>query len=236
MIVSTDPDYLDTKLVKQGVKKLDPIFQELADWIYQKLDTPVLNVYYDKIDTDKDRPRLSIIFEYYPNVEKFRDRVGNYDTKKQNLIANQFRKILKSKSIPNRSFFDRLFKKSQAAHFDTDRLLVIFTAFEPLAREEVNNKILQVELDTLKKELTSKNIWEIYREFATTTYFFYTDKQIEDYKADGTTQVMTQQYFDILKKYDEFEYIKPNTYFLIFDSKENFDKNFESNWFYYSRR
>jgi hypothetical protein len=236
MIVSTDPDYLDTKLVKQGVKKLDPIFQELADWINQKFDTPVLNIYYDKIDVDRNRPRLSIIFEYYQSVEKFRDQIGNYETEKQNLIANQFRQILKSKLIPSRSFFDRLFKKSYASQFDTDRLLVIFTAFEPIAREEVNHKIPQLEIDNLKQELTLKNVWEIYREFATTTYFFYTDKQIEDCKADGTTQMMTQQYFDILKKYDEFDYIKPDTYFLTFDSKENFDKNFESNWFWYSRR
>jgi hypothetical protein len=236
MIVSKDPDYLDTKLVKQGVKQLDPIFQELADWIHQKFDTPVLNIYYDRIEQDKNRPRLSIIFEYYPNVEKFRDHIGNYDTEKQNLIAEQFRQILKSKSISNRNFFDRLFKKSQASHFDTDRLFVIFTAFEPIAREEVNNKIQQTEIDRLKQELSSKNVWEIYREFATTTYFFYTDKQIEDYKTDGTTQMMTKQYFEILKKYDEFDYIKPDTYFLTFDSKENFDKNFESKWFYYSRR
>ena len=236
MIVSTDPDYLDTKLVKQGVKKLDSIFQELADWINQKFDTPVLNIYYDKIDVDKNRPRLSIIFEYYQSVQKFRDQIGNYETEKQNLIANQFRQVLKSKLIPSRIFFDRLFKKSYASQFDTDRLLVIFTAFEPIAREEVNHKIPQAEIDNLKQELTSKNVWEIYREFATTTYFFYTDKQIEDYKADGTTQMMTQQYFDILKKYDEFDYIKPDTYFLTFDSKENFDRNFESNWFYYSRR
>jgi len=236
MIVSTDPDYLDTKIVKRGVKKLDPIFQELADWINQKFDTPVLNIYYDKIDVDKSRPRLSIIFEYYQSVEKFRDQIGNYETEKQNLIANQFRQVLKSKSIPSRSFFDRLFKKSYASQFDTDRLLVIFTAFEPIAREEVNHRIPQAEIDNLKQELTSKNVWEIYREFATTTYFFYTDTQIEDYKANGTTQIMTQQYFDILKKYDEFDYIKPDTYFLTFDSKENFDKNFESNWFWYSRR
>ncbi|MBS1513082.1 MAG: hypothetical protein JST86_19755 [Bacteroidetes bacterium] len=236
MIVSTDPDYLDTKLVKQGVKKLDPIFQELANWINQKFDTQVLNIYYDKIDVDKNRPRISIIFEYYQSVEKFRDQIGNYDTEKQNLIAYQFRQILKSKSIPNRSFFDRLFKKSNTSQFDTDRLLIIFTAFEPIAREEVNHKIHQAEIDKLKQELSSKNVWEIYREFAITTYFFYTDKQIEDYKVDGTTKILTQQYFDILKKYDEFDYIKSGTNFLVFDSKENFDKNFESNWFWYSRR
>lgn len=236
MIVSTDPDYLDTKLIKQRVKKLDSIYQELADWINQKFNTPVLNIYHDKIDVNKNRPRLSIIFEYYQSVEKFQDSIGNYDTEKQKLIANQFRQILKSKSILNRSFFDRLFKKSYPSQFDTDRLLVIFTAFEPIAREEVNQRIPQTEIDNLKQELSSKNVWEIYREFATTTYFFDTDKQIEDYKADGTTQIMTQQYFSILKKYDEFDYIKQDTHFLTFDSKENFDKTFKSNWFWYSRR
>jgi hypothetical protein len=235
MIVSTDLDYLDAKLIKQGTKQLDPILKELADWIYQKFDTPVLNIYYDKIDTDKNRPRLSIIFEYYYNVEKFRDYIGNYDTQKQNLIADQFRRILRSQPNSSRSFFDRLFSKSQTS-FDTDRLLVIFTAFEPIAREEVNHKIPQTEIDKLKQELAAKNIWEIYREFATTTYFFYTDKQIEDYKGDGTIDTMRKQYFELLKKYDEFDYIKPDTHFLSFDSKENFDKNFESNWFWYSRR
>lgn len=235
MIVSTDPDYLDTKLLKQGKKQLDPIFKKLADWIYQKFDTPVLNIYYDKIDTDKNRPRLSIIFEYYHNVEKFRNHIGNYDTEKQNLIADQFKRILKNKSTPTQSLFVRLFKKSQTP-FYIDRLLVIFTAFEPIAREEVNHKIPQSEIEKLKQELAAKNVWEIYREFETTTYFFYTDEQIEDYKRDGTTDTMRKQYFDLLKKYDEFEYIKPDTYFLSFDSKENFDKNFESNWFWYSRR
>ena len=119
---------------------------------------------------------------------------------------------------------------------NTDRLLVIFTGFDRTAIEEANHKIHQNEIDNLKQELASKNVWEIYREFATTTYFFYTDKQIDDYKTDGTTEIMSKQYLDILKKYDEFDYIKSDTYCLGFDSKENFDTNFKSNWFWYSKR
>ncbi len=236
MIVSTDPDYLDTKLVKQGVKKLDPIFQELADWINQKFDTLVLNIYYDKIDVDKNRPRLNIIFEYYNDAIKFRDRIGNFDSSKQMMVAKKFKQILSRNTNTNNHLFARLFNKLKASKYDTEILLVIFDEFEPVAREEVNAKIPQAEIDRLKQELASKNVWEIYREFTTTIYFFYTDKQIEAYKADGTTQIMTQQYFDILKKYDEFDYIKSDTSILAFDSKENFDKNFESNWFWYSRR
>ena len=236
MIVSTDPDYLDTKLVKQGVKTLDPVFQELADWINQKFDTPVLNIYYHKIEVHTNTPRLNIIFEYYHDSIKYRDQIGNFDSGKQMMVAAKFKQILSGNTYANNNFFARIFNKLKALKFDTEKPLVIFDEFEPVAREEINAKIPQKEIDRLKQELASKNVWEIYREFATTTYFFYTDKQIEDYKTDGTTQKMTQQYFDILKKYDEFDYIKSDTNFLAFDSKENFDKNFESNWFWYSRR
>jgi hypothetical protein len=236
MIVSTDPDYLDTKLIKEGVKQLDPIFQELAIWIYQKFDTPVLNIYYDKIDTDKDRPRLNIIFEYYQNEKKFRDKIGNFDSTKQKIIADKFRKILTNYTGTNQGIFSRLFRRYTPTKFDTERLFVIFDAFEPIAREEVNGKIPQTEIDNLRQELGMNEIWEIYREFSTTTFFFFTDSQIEQFKNDGTTEVIKTKYFDILKKYDEFDYFKSDTYFLTFDSKENFDKNFESNWFYYSRR
>ena len=76
MIVSSDPDYLDTKLVKQGIKKLDPTFQELADWININFETKVLNVYFEFMVKDKDLPRLSIIFEFEEEAKKFKRKAG----------------------------------------------------------------------------------------------------------------------------------------------------------------
>lgn len=236
MISPTDPDYLDTKLVKQEIKQLTPIYQELADWILQRFDVEVLNIYYDKINTDKSRPRLSIIFEYGQDAEKLKDQIGNFDSKKQDLIADQFRKIVKNKSIKSPNLFERFFIKSNSDQFDTDRLLVVFTDFEPVARIEANRKIPQVEIDRLKQEWALKHVWEIYREFSMTTFFFYMESQMEEYQKDGTTEKMKQQYYMLLKQYDEFDYIKPYTDFLVFDSKENFDRSFRSSWFYYSRR
>jgi hypothetical protein len=99
MIVPSDADYVDTKLVKQGAKQLCPIFQELAEWIKQKYNTQVLNIYYDKIKVDKNRPRLNIIFEYYRDAVKFRDPFGNYDSRKQFEIAERFKFILSDKYI-----------------------------------------------------------------------------------------------------------------------------------------
>jgi hypothetical protein len=109
MIVSSDPDYLDTKLIKQGKKHLYPIFQELADWIYQMFGTKVLNIYYDKIDTDNNRPGLNIIFEYYKDEENFRDVIGNFDSIKQTTIADKFRYM--------------------PTNLDSERILVIFNSF-----------------------------------------------------------------------------------------------------------
>ena len=94
-MTDSDLDYLETELVKQGFKKLEPIFQELADWIEQKFATPVLNIYYDKIENDT--PRLNIIFEYYYQSEKFQDLIGNFDSNKQRVIAEKFTQILSKK-------------------------------------------------------------------------------------------------------------------------------------------
>ncbi len=40
-------------------------------------------------------------------------------------------------------------------------------------------------------------------------------------------------YFNILKKYDEFDYIKMEDFSIAFDSKENLDKNYKGNWYFY---
>jgi hypothetical protein len=231
MIVSSDPDYLDTKLVKQGIKKLDPTFQELADWIDLNFKTKVLNVYYELIKVNKNQPRLSIIFEFDEEAKKFQDANGFTDESKEKIIIDKFIEITSKKE----NFLQRFFRLP-VSKFDTDRMFVIFQAFEPIARQEVNRRIPQTEVDDLKQDLKSKNVWEIYREFEMTTFFFYTDLQIQEHNNDGTAELIKRKYYQLLKMYDAFDYIKFNDIFIALDSKENFDKNFESNWFWYSRR
>src|SRR5665213_3659626 len=137
MTDSEDPDYLDTKLVKQRFKKLEPIFQELADWIEDKFATPVLNIYYDKIENDTSR--LNIVFEYYYQSEKYTDPIGNFDLDKQRVIAEEFIQILSKSTNTSTGFFSRFFQKSKTPKIDKEKLLIIFGAFEPIAIEEINN-------------------------------------------------------------------------------------------------
>jgi len=232
MTDSTDPDYLDTKLVKQGIKKLDLSFEELANWIYKKYDTKVINIYYDKID--KNTPRLNIIFEYFHDARKFSGERGNFDSDKQKAVTEKFRQISSYKH-GKQGFFQRLFIRSNAK-FNTENLFVTFKAFEPTAREEINNRIPKTEIENLERELQTKNVWKIYRSFSKTILFFYTDNQIHQYTTDGTTKLLKKKYLDLLKKYDEFNYFKPDTDFMTFDSKENFEKTYQGNWFHYYKR
>ena len=57
---------------------------------------------------------------------------------------------------------------------------------------------------------------------------------IEQYIQNGINDILTEKYFNLLKDYDEFNYFERDSFMIYFDSKENFDKNFKSNWFYYS--
>ena len=41
------------------------------------------------------------------------------------------------------------------------------------------------------------------------------------------------KYFDLLDQYNEFAYFKREHFSVYLDSKENFDKNYESNYYYY---
>ena len=229
MIISSDPDYLDTKLVKQGLKKLNPIFQELADWIDYNFQTKVLNIYYEKIKVSKNRPRLSIIFEFENEERRFQTPTGFTDEKKEKIIIDKFIEIVNNNTTT-------LQKLISSPKFDTDEMFVIFEAFEPIARREVNHRIPQSDIEILKDEFKSKDLWEIYREFEMTVFFFYTNSQIQEHSNIGTIDLLRKKYYELLKMYDTFNYIKPNYNFITFDSKENFDTNFKGNWFYYSRR
>ena len=235
MIVPSDKDCKETKLIKQGKAFLNPDFQPLADWINKEYEVKVLNIYYDtpKSVHNKPFPRLNIIFEHLEEELKFRDGfLGNFQSDKQQIIATKFDELVNNQTKES-GFFDRLLNKKNVTKFDTKKLLVIIDAFKPVARDEANENISQAEIDKLKVELNNPDIWEISRFFAATTFFFYTGSQVELAKSNGYVEQLTDKYFKLLKRHDQFNYFDGNTFSISVDCKENFDNNFESNWYYY---
>lgn len=235
MIMPSDKDYKETKHIKKGNQKINPDFAGLADWINITFNVSVINIFYDTIYNKEKRPRLSIIFEYHKDELQFRDgQSGNFDNEKQKVITDKFRELVNGKT-KKPSLFDKLLSRASDLKYNSDNLLVIFTSFEPIAKDEANSTIPESEVTKLKTELELNDLWKIYRQFSGTTFFFYTDKQVDEYSKNGIKENLSKKYLTLLKNYDEFKYFKEDTFSIMLDSKENFDNNYESNWFYYSR-
>jgi len=232
MIVPSDPDYKETKLIKEGKASINPDFKPLVDWIHKKYGVKVLNIYYD-ITTgayNKPFPRLNIIFETRDEQSKFKTGLWGFNPERQKTIAKQFDELVNGnkQTIPFWSF-----TKSKKNKYAVQGLLVIFDAFKPVARDEVNEGIPETEIDALIAEIDNPDIWKIVRFAAGATFFFHTEEQAENAKTTGYIHQLANKYFHLLKKYDKFAYFEKETFSISVDSKENFEKKYEGNWYYY---
>lgn len=233
MITPSDSDYKETKLIKQGKKGLPSLFKELAQWIEKEFVVSVLNIYYDLI-TPGNRPRLNVILEFSLDENKFRAHpYGDYYTDKQKIIADKFKELVKAECPSEESLVVKLFKRNHSVKYDTNNIWVIFSSFESVAKIEANESIPQAKIQELKVKINNKDLWEISRCFSGVTFFFYTDKQVRENTENGVVKKLTEEYYNLLKIYDEFDYLKKECYSIGVDSKENFDNNYQSNWYYY---
>jgi hypothetical protein len=216
MISSGDKEYLETKAIKKGLKQLESPFSDLAERIKAEFGVRPLNIMYDILPHNK-QPRLQIIFEWHKDTIAFKSENGLFfDTTKQESVTNTVNDLIQK--YPD---------------YSADNLLVIFNAFEPIAREEANRNISNEKLEKLKEDMNSGDIWQIKRSFSTGIFFFYTEEQLKKNDNDLTKNKFKTAYLKLLKESDEFGYIYEANFSIKLDSKENFDKNYQSNWFYY---
>ena len=110
---------------------------------------------------------------------------------------------------------------------------MIYGDFESIARIEANESVPEQKVKELKTKLDNNDIWEISRAFSGTTIFLHTDEQVKKYENSVEHKRWTDKYFELLSQYDEFGYFKREFFSIYLDSKENFDNNYESNWYYY---
>lgn len=236
MIMPSDREYKATKQIMLNKAIMNPDFLDLAKFINQTFDVKTINILYDTIDQEK-RPRLNICFEFEQEKQSFNENNGNYnfDDKKQKTIADKFRQtIIEQKIVKHKGFFDFL-TKPKDENYKTSNIWVYYSAFEPIARIEANENVPQNKVVQLKDELNNKDLWEISKCFSGVTFFLYTDQQVKEYENSHTRKLWADRYFDLLEPYNEFGYFERDKFNVYLDSKENFDNNYESNWFYYYR-
>lgn len=233
MIRPSDKEYKQTKQIMLGQHVLNSDFRPLADFIDKTFDVKTINIIYDIIE--RERPRIGIYFEYLNEKLCFYENnvLGNFDRNKQKLIADKFRQTIIEQGLVKKKGFFNFFSKSEKIKYQTDNILVYYSAFEPIAKDEANESIPQDKIVQLKTELDCNDLWEISRCFSGTTFFLYTDEQVKQYENSETRKIWADKYFDLLEPYNEFGYFQREKFNIYLDSKENFDTNYESNWYYY---
>ena len=220
-----DYSYKDTKLILKGKKKLNIVLCELAKWITVEYNAKVLNIYYDTFTVDKSqRPRLEIVLEKRMEIDIFLHKGFTYDTVKKKRIIDELSAIMKKQ---------KCFFLKKRISYDTTNMSLVFSAFLPAALSEANNKVSTEEINEIKNSFKNDYVWEISKCFDSATIFFYTEKQALNNQDTILKEKIETMYFNFIKKYDEFGYLNRETFKMNVDSKENLDKNYAGNWYYY---
>lgn len=228
MVTSADKSFIETRQIKLGNANMDERFVPLADWIEATYQVKPLNIIFDVVEDGK-LPRLEICFEYKEDTQTFYTTYYNFDKNKQKAIIKKFNELVSG----NADSYLNTVKRWLDLPYPADNLFVIYSAFAPIAMSAAHDSITNEELAQLKQKLNDPNLWHISRSFGVAAFFLYTDKQLKQYKESALRKEWTDSYFDLVKKYDEFDYIKRVQFEIYLDSKENFDNNYQSNWYYY---
>jgi hypothetical protein len=220
MITHLDSSYQETKRLKQNGAPLPSPFRELAEWITAQCGIKVLNIRYETVIPDH-RPRLEVIYEPAQGSRRLDyGKLADFNRVEDLKIIAQFQKLLTA---------------LKDHRFNTERLFVIFSAFDLVAHGEAASHISEAELETLKNRLGNKDLWKISLFSSSATFFFYTDAQVKKYEDSGLKETYAIEYYRLLGSYDEFGYVQSLRPGITFDSKENFDLNYQGSWLNYYR-
>lgn len=233
MIMPSDKEYAQTKRIKLGTEKIKPEFVPLAEWIDKTFDVKTINIIYDTLYDKK--PRVQICFEYEEEKNKFLiSDITYFDKTKQKLIAEKFKETIEQQGLSKttNSLLNFL-KPNQNGQYQTENVLVIYGAFEPVAKQEATSKIAKELTDKFINSFSNQDIWTISIGFTIPTFFMFTDEKVKEYDKPEIKKMFADKYFDFIKPFDEFDYFKKEDIQVYLDSKENFDRNYQSNWYYY---
>jgi hypothetical protein len=221
MIAPSDEDYKFAKKVVLGRARLAPHMAAMRDWMQEAYPgLRVVSLWSDVVEIFK-RPRLIVAVEREEDLGRFMDG-PNFNVDEQRNVARKFADVVRDLRMSRK--------------VDTDNLLVVFSAFDPVARTDANWKVTKADLAKLQSDLRQPEIWTIYHEWTAAVFFFQTDEQLLASEGGELRAMCVAAYNRLASRYDDVGVLKRRPIDVSFDSRENFEKNYEADWFNYSRR
>ena len=204
---------------KVGERSLHTGLAELRDWISSEFNVSVVHIVQDRIETgpSEGRPRLNVILETDKDLESWKTD------------ALTIRSDVRDKVV-------RRFKEIASVHPDleSENVHLILNNFSDECLGRACFAFLKHDAKRITNDFKHR-VWRIDGFSRALVVFLHTDDAITQCTANGTCKQLSQQCFDAVKQYDEFGYLTEDSFRLQFDSKENLDKNYQGNLFYYWR-
>ena len=204
-----DTAYIITKEIKRGKIELPEKFIPLRDTFFDQFGITPINFFFE-ILPHNNKPRLQLIFNKTSELRKLRDQYAHNGF--ENKIIDIFISTYKHDN-----------------QYPTENSFIICSAFDQLSIFEAHLNIPEDELETGVKPLV-KNFWCIQKHHTASIFVFGLYDCDTVYNQQQSEKVQ-KVYFDLLSGYDEFNYLeKSESLKVIFDTKENFDKNYNGSW------
>lgn len=234
-ITPRDPDYLRAKRIKQGQSRMDPVYDPFTERFRLKYGIPPLAVFVDTMRRGQGQdnmPRLNVMLERTDHYRAFLTAPYLFDKRKQKAVARLFTESLREEYL--RAMLRRP-SGEQLAAVRPDEIFVYFADFEDVAKQEVHDlATTSPGLDEFTASLGIGNqFWCTQRFAGPPIVFVHTDEQARALKASRLPVTWADTYFEIAKRHDDFGYLTRAEITIQVDSKENFDVNYSSNWYYY---
>jgi hypothetical protein len=221
MILLDDELYKETKSIVLGEHKKSELLNELSDWCMKTYSIRILNIQFSKLNEDENSSlyRLYIIVKDTEDFEKMYIAPFRLNEVYEKQITDEFRRLA--------------LKYQYTDPVNLQRFIVRFNDFSEEAKTDANWQAVE----EAKDSITSKYpmVWHIEAIFSSSVVFYYSDDEISRNEKAGISQKIVDDYYSILKKYDELNYFTPENLAIKFDSKENLDKNYQGSLFNYTQ-
>lgn len=234
VIVPWDRAYRRAKQVRQGRLRIPSRFDGFVTEFTSRFDVTPLWLETDHLDHTREpipKPRLEIVIERTDDYRKFLTAPYNFDSSRQRMVAEIFAKHFTPPTMRS------LFKLPRNLPHDYDfdyRMFVVFSDFEPVAIQDVHRSLSKRDRASFEASLgLGDEFWCTQSFFGPPIVFVYTDTQAAAINASELPNRWADTYFGLAKQHDEFDYLARDKFFIAVDSKENFDSNYASNWYYY---
>jgi len=216
LISAREPGYKETLQIKLGKAALSAPDTQLCAWVASHYGvTAPLNVHYDEIH-DGELPRLNIIFDRRGDAASFQKKDGfGFNTRKQGSVLKTARQL---------GVLDHLDAASQ------ENTLVIFSELENAVRAEAVAAITDADIEAIRSVMPGPRAWLVSRIFGVAIVFFEADSDLSSKAGKHAQEAWRKALQAKSKEYDACRYFDTEPLRVSFDSRENFEKNYNGDW------